>query len=344
MPRVQIEHGSTVVGEIELVLAVGHVDVMGEEEIRAEQHAGPHHLQSDVPDQDVRVLDPLPADLEFLNRRDPDIDRLASESEGLARRDDAGSVRCDPGAFRGAQGEDRARGPGIEEHVDVAAVQGGLGDQVRPPLGCPVEVDGPDGLCGGPVGERGAAAVPRLGEAQHAVREVVVDIRDPQQVLPQYAGDAALKVVVADEELRIMSRDARDRKPLGNCDLRDERAADAADGVPGRGILQRQLELRRHGGGQEIEEAPGIDHEPCVGPIDVGRDDRTQVVHPDGQWLGQGELAAAGRGSRRRKAGDGQQKRDPTESARQHQPSLHRPYALGDWRNRSAVVRRATLL
>lgn len=59
----QIEYGSTVGGEIKLALAVGDIDVMGKEEVRAEQHVGSQLFQPDITDQDVGMLDGLAAGL-----------------------------------------------------------------------------------------------------------------------------------------------------------------------------------------------------------------------------------------------------------------------------------------
>src|SRR6185312_17061405 len=105
---------------------------------------------------------------------------------------------------------------------------------------------------------------PRANPWRTPVREVVVVVREPEQVLPQQPNLAASEVVVADEKHRVVNRDAGHSEALGCCDLGSHGAADAVDRIAWWRIGQRQLEFSRGGGRHEVEEASGIDDEPCI--------------------------------------------------------------------------------
>ena len=191
---------------------------MGEEEVRAEEHVG--IIERDVADQEMRVLDRLAADLEFIDGRRPDLDHPAAEAEGRARGDHSGTFGGDAGASRRIEREDRAPGAGIEEYVDVAAVHRGLRDQMCPLHGSPVNANHANGLRGGPIGQYLIAAVLRLDEAQRAIGKVEVDVGDPEYVLAQDPGDTAAKVIVADEKRRVVAADSSHRECPGRGDPR----------------------------------------------------------------------------------------------------------------------------
>src|SRR5215469_1199577 len=88
-------------------------------------------------------------------------------------------------------------------------------------------------LCGGgPVGERVVFAIPLWPhEADHSVREVVLDVGDAEEVLTEQTHRAAAEIRAGDDEVDVLPCliDARQRKGSGACDLRTLPAADTFD-------------------------------------------------------------------------------------------------------------------
>src|SRR6185437_16868157 len=74
----QLEHGTAVVGEENLVLLLGDIDAVRQEEVRAEQHVLAVEAQGG--DAQTRVLDLLAADIEAVKWRDPAFEDAAADS------------------------------------------------------------------------------------------------------------------------------------------------------------------------------------------------------------------------------------------------------------------------
>src|SRR6185437_120743 len=164
--------------EIELVLAVRDIHVMGEEEIGPEQHVRVEaRRQVEFRHCHARMLDLLiAADLERVYRSAPERDRLATHAGHCPEANDARAVARDAHALRGPPGKDGPCRTGIEENPNGMAVQARFADEVWLHLRGPMQIDDPYGLRRGPVRQLASAAMLGMHEVQRPICQVDLEV------------------------------------------------------------------------------------------------------------------------------------------------------------------------
>src|SRR5271155_4489127 len=125
----QIEYRTSVISEIQSVLAIGHVDPVREEEIRSNQHVRVRKI--DIGKAQSGIANFLLTDLEARNRRDVGLDRVPANSPGWARVDYAPGIRLYPRSCRSLERQKGNRRSGIEHHANLNAVDVGSAESVR---------------------------------------------------------------------------------------------------------------------------------------------------------------------------------------------------------------------
>ena len=139
----------------------------------------------------------------------------------------------------------------------------------------------------------------RFHQPDDAVGEVVFHVGDAQQVLPENAGCACARRAPADDELDVVQRNVRKRKPRHGGDLHLCGAADSADAQPERRRLQSQPEPRRGLGREHAVEGTAVDQHRPARAVERHRHQRPQPREGDRQ-LGELLQNTARRSPRRR--------------------------------------------
>ncbi len=180
----QVEHRPALVGEVDLVLAVGHIDPVRQEEIIAHQHFG--IIQVEVAELQADVFDFLVADLHGGEGRRPQLHRMVARPVEGAGWYDARRIRLEPRASRRRKREHRTLGSGIKHRPDLLAIHNDRADGAIDPVARrPFEADHGDRLAGrGPISQVVAATSLRVHQADCGMGQIVFHVRDPEQILP----------------------------------------------------------------------------------------------------------------------------------------------------------------
>ncbi len=136
----------------------------------------------------------------------------------------------------------------------------------------------------GPVGHERLAAVLGAEQPDRPAPQVVLHVRDMQEVLPQHAHAALPHVAAADQEFDVVQCRSGECETLhfrdGHLIGGPMHAFDLEPFGSGRGL---QFELSRAGCAHQAVERAAVDHESDVGVIDLCRHQRPHTHHRDGE-------------------------------------------------------------
>jgi hypothetical protein len=195
---VQAEHRPAVVGEIDLLLAVGDQDAVRQEEVGPQQHVAARQVQIGHPQP--RVLDLLVADLEAGEGRQEVLQALAVDAVADPTTGHTGRVDTDTRPRRGVAAHHGQRRAGIEHHPDRMIVDLRVGDHLEQGVGGIHDLQARERHPRRPVGEVGVKPAARRFEVpDDAVGEVVLHVERTHQVLADVADHAVADPAEQDE-------------------------------------------------------------------------------------------------------------------------------------------------
>ncbi len=193
------------------MLAVGDIHPVRQEEVVAQQHVD----AAEVSESQAGVVDFLVGDLQDREGGDPGLDRFAPDSRGVPVRLHARIAGLFTGCGSGTQADDGRRGPGIELYADLRAVEIYLARCVGLQRGCLLDVHDIVGVpCLGPIDQVYVLAVLGLEQVQGALRQVVLDVGNAQEVLSEQADRTFARFTAAHNEINVVERDVEDGEGL----------------------------------------------------------------------------------------------------------------------------------
>jgi hypothetical protein len=273
------------------VLAVGHEDAVGQEEVRAQQHV--HALERDVAEPQRRIPDLLVAELEAGEFPTPDVQlTVRGDAARIPGQDHAGVRGLDPRSRRRRRRQQRSGRAAVERHANPDPVEGGEGPGRLELFGVGLVIDHRLVLVGSPIGEIGVLASRRLEQANGAVAEVVFDVGGAEYVLTDVPVQILAQTPVEHDEVDATKGQAVEDEVLnpGHGDL-GFAVTDAGDVHAEGGRFLPQVEPGHGRGGGRTEKGPGVDREEAVHAVDRGVHQGPRPAHRNLKVGKLGELA-----------------------------------------------------
>ena len=308
---VQREDRTAVVRDEQSRLLPRDVDAMRQEEVDAEQQVGV--LQGEVAHAQAIVRDGFAAEFELRERGDPELGGSAPRAVhrpgflqvGLR---DAGA----PGRFR----RDHRMSAGVEQRQEFAAVELHVRADRRHLAAVVVDqLDLGHRRRAGPVGHaRLRAVVVGEHEPDDAVREVVLGIRQPEDVASHQSHRAGARLVAADDEFHAVDVALEEPQLVDGRRLRVDLAGDALRAQVGI-ALQLQLQLRGGRVGQHAQRCAAVDRHRHRRSVDPHRRDGT-TARERHRHLDRLDLAAGMRQQRQRERRCHEHRREPRHQGR----------------------------
>ncbi len=301
--RVVHEHAPAVVGEEHHAALLGHVDVVRQEEVDAQQHVLGHVV---VGHAQAVVGDDLAAQVDRRERRRPGLHGLAIEPVA-----DAAGLHVAVRHARLVRRPERhqgAVGAGVEQREQLLAVdldQAADLRQLEPVVVVTQQVDLGDRRVAGPVGHvRVAAVAVREDETDHAVGEVVLGIGGRQDVAAQDAHGARAGFGAADDEVHVGNAAAQQFQLAHAGRVGRDIAAQPLDDKVARHRHEAQVQLRRGGVREHAVERPAVHHQRHARAVDAHRGDGARADHRHRQLRGlEAALRVRGRRQQQRERG-----------------------------------------
>ena len=296
----QSEHRTALIRHVHLMVRVRDEHAVREKEIEPDQHVA---VDPDIGDVEFGFRHDLAAEVDRVERRDPGGELFRAEAAIVANLPHTRTRRRDPRALGRGKRHDRGLGPRIEHRAHLHAVDQHGADRMRLPWPtvAAFEWDRRERLARGPIGERDIVAALDLHQPDRAVRQVVFDVDQPQDVLTEQP--RRTRVAAADDETDTRHRDAGEREVLRAGDRGGGVAVDPAQAKSRRRRLDRKAEFRRRRARQGAVERAAVDDEPRIVRAELRIHHRPP---PDQRHRQFGDLAHLARGERRtrRRHGD----------------------------------------